>query len=267
MAGRLLGKRALVTGVSSGIGAACARLFAREGARVSGLDVGKPPSDLALVSFHEADVREEAQVKGAVEGARRALGGVDVLVNAAGVAGGGPAHLCDLAEWRRVLDVNLTGTFLVAKHVLAAMVEQRAGSIVNLASVEGLEGGESMSAYNASKGGVVLLTRNLALDYGAFGIRVNALCPGFIRTPMTSVLGDPSFAPITQRIEEAHALGRLGEPEEVANVALFLASDDASFVSGGSITVDGGFHAGKRFGISAAVVAAAAAGAAPPKPP
>src|SRR5688572_30381424 len=148
MAGRLLGKRALVTGVSSGIGAACARLFAREGARVSGLDVGKPPSDLALVSFHEADVREEAQVKGAVEGARRALGGVDVLVNAAGVAGGGPAHLCDLAEWRRVLDVNLTGTFLVAKHVLAAMVEQRAGSIVNLASVEGLEGGESMSAYN-----------------------------------------------------------------------------------------------------------------------
>jgi NAD(P)-dependent dehydrogenase (short-subunit alcohol dehydrogenase family) len=123
-----------------------------------------------------------------------------------------------------------------------------------------------MSAYNASKGGVVLLTRNLALDYGAFGIRVNALCPGFIRTPMTSVLGDPSFAPITQRIEEAHALGRLGEPEEVANVALFLASDDASFVSGGSITVDGGFHAGKRFGISAAVVAAAAAGAAPPKP-
>ena len=138
------------------------------------------------------------------------------------------------------------------------MLAQKSGSIVNLASVEGLEGGESMSAYNASKGGVVLLTRNMALDYGAFGIRVNAICPGFIRTPMTSVLADPNFAPITKRIEEAHALGRLGEPEEVANVALFLASDEASFVSGGSLTVDGGFNAGKRFGISAQLMEAAA---------
>src|SRR5262245_11362560 len=145
MTGRLIGKRALVTGVSSGIGAACARLFTHEGARVSGLDVGKPPLDLALVSFHEADVREEPQVKAAVEGALHELGGIDVVVNAAGVAGGGPAHLCDLAEWRRVLDVNLTGTFLVSKHALAAMVTQKSGSIVNLASVEGLEGGESMS--------------------------------------------------------------------------------------------------------------------------
>jgi NAD(P)-dependent dehydrogenase (short-subunit alcohol dehydrogenase family) len=256
MTGRLIGKRVLVTGVSSGIGAACARLFTHEGARVSGLDLGKPPLDLALVSFHEADVREETQVKAAVEGALHALGGIDVVVNAAGVAGGGPAHLCDLAEWRRVLDVNLTGTFLVSKHTLAPMLAQKSGSIVNLASVEGLEGGESMSAYNASKGGVVLLTRNMALDYGPFGVRVNAICPGFIRTPMTSVLADPSFAPVTKRIEEAHALGRLGEPEEVANVALFLASDDASFVSGGSITVDGGFHAGKRFGISEQMMAA-----------
>jgi NAD(P)-dependent dehydrogenase (short-subunit alcohol dehydrogenase family) len=259
MTGRLIGKRALVTGVSSGIGAACARLFTREGARVSGLDVGKPPLDLALVSFHEADVREEAQVKAAVEGALHALGGIDVVINAAGVAGGGPAHLCELAEWRRVLDINLTGTFLVSKHALAPMLAQKSGSIVNLASVEGLEGGEGMSAYNASKGGVVLLTRNMALDYGPFGVRVNAICPGFINTPMTSVLADPSFAPVRQSIEAAHALGRLGEPEEVANVALFLASDDASFVSGGSITVDGGFHAGKRFGITEQMMGAAVA--------
>jgi len=256
MTGRLIGKRTLVTGVSSGIGAACARLFTREGAPVSGLDVGKPPLDLALVSFHEADVREEAQVKAAVEGALHALGGIDVVINAAGVAGGGPAHLCDLTEWRRVLDINLTGTFLVSKHALVPMLAQKGGSIVNLASVEGLEGGEGMSAYNASKGGVVLLTRNMAIDYGPFGIRVNAICPGFIRTPMTSALADPSLAPVTKRIEEAHALGRLGEPEEVANVALFLASDDASFVSGGAITVDGGFHAGKRFGISEQVMTA-----------
>jgi NAD(P)-dependent dehydrogenase (short-subunit alcohol dehydrogenase family) len=262
MAGRLSGKRALVTGAASGIGAACARLFAKEGARVAGVDVAKPPADGALACFHEADVREEAQVKAAVEGAIRSLGGLDVVVNAAGVAGGGPAHLCDLAEWRRVLDVNLTGTFLVTKHALPVLIAQQRGSIVNLASVEGLEGGESMSAYNASKGGVVLLTRNLALDYGPLGIRVNAICPGFIRTPMTSVLADPSFAPVTQRIEAAHALGRLGEPEEVANVALFLASDEASFVSGGAIPVDGGFNAGKRFGISEQMVELAAA----PKP-
>jgi NAD(P)-dependent dehydrogenase (short-subunit alcohol dehydrogenase family) len=259
MTGRLSGRRALVTGVSSGIGAATARLFVREGARVAGLDLAKPPGDVTLVSFHEADVREEGPVEAAVEGALRSLGGIDVLVNAAGVAGGGPAHLCDLVEWKRVLDVNLTGTFLVTKHALPAMLAQQRGSIVNLASVEGLEGGESMSAYNASKGGVVLLTRNLALDYGAHGIRANAICPGFIRTPMTTPLGDPAFAEITQRIVAAHALGRLGEPEEVAQVALFLASDDASFVSGGAITVDGGFHAGKRFGISAAVMEAAAA--------
>jgi NAD(P)-dependent dehydrogenase (short-subunit alcohol dehydrogenase family) len=182
-----------------------------------------------------------------------------VLVNTAGVAGGGPAHLCDLAEWRRVLDVNLTGTFLVSKHALAPMLAQKKGSIVNLASVEGLEGGEGMSAYNASKGGVVLLTRNMALDYGAFGVRVNAICPGFIRTPMIALLADPNLAPVTKRIEEAHALGRLGEPEEVANVALFLASDEASFVSGGALTVDGGFNAGKRFGISAQMIETAAA--------
>jgi NAD(P)-dependent dehydrogenase (short-subunit alcohol dehydrogenase family) len=258
MAGRLSGKSALVTGVSSGIGAACARRFVQEGARVTGLDLGKPPPDLALVSFHEADVRDEAQVKAAVAGAAGALGGIDVLVNAAGVAGGGPAHLCDLAEWRRVLDVNLTGTFLVSKHALAPMLARKAGSIVNLASVEGLEGGEGMSAYNASKGGVVLLTRNMALDYGAFGIRVNAICPGFIRTPMTAPLQDPNLAEVKQRIEAAHALGRLGEPEEVANVALFLASDEASFVSGGSLTVDGGFNAGKRFGVTAQMIEAAA---------
>ncbi len=259
MTGRLIGKRVLITGISSGIGAACARLFAREGARVSGLDVSKPPLDLTLVSFHEADVREEAQVQAAIEAALHELGGIDVVVNAAGVAGGGPAHLCDLTEWRRVLDINLTGTFLVSKHALPPMLAQGSGSIVNLASVEGLEGGEGMSAYNASKGGVVLLTRNMALDYGPSGVRVNAICPGFIRTPMTSALADPTFAPVTKRIEEAHALGRLGEPEEVANVALFLASDDASFVSGGSITVDGGFHAGKRFGITEQMMAAAAA--------
>jgi NAD(P)-dependent dehydrogenase (short-subunit alcohol dehydrogenase family) len=262
--GRLAGKTALVTGAASGIGAACALRFAREGARVAGLDLVAPPEEAwgavakaaPAESFHLADVRLEPAVEAAVAQVVQRHGRIDVLVNAAGVAGGGAVHDLTAEEWDRVLGVNLKGTFLVCKHVLKGMLERRSGSIVNIASIEGLEGFEGGSAYNASKGGVVLLTRNLALDYGAFGIRANAICPGFIRTPMTTVLADPNFAPITKRIEEAHALGRLGEPEEVANVALFLASDEASFVSGGAITVDGGFHAGKRFGISAQVMEA-----------
>lgn len=244
MTGRLIGKRALITGVSSGIGAACARRFVQEGGRVSGLDVGKPPLDLALVSFHEADVREEAPVKAAVEAALHELGGIDVLVNAAGVAGGGPAHLCDLVEWRRVLDINLTGTFLVSKHVLAGMLAQKSGCIVNLASVEGLEGGESMSAYNASKGGVVLMTKSMALDYGPAGIRVNCLCPGLILTPLTNIVQQAK--PVLDQMVSWHALGRAGRPEEVAAAALFLASDDASFVTGVALVVDGGWTAGRR---------------------
>jgi NAD(P)-dependent dehydrogenase (short-subunit alcohol dehydrogenase family) len=259
MAGRLAGKVALITGVASGIGAACAARFAQEGATVAGLDLAKPPGGAALAAFHEADVRDEEAVKRAVDAVATALGAIDVLVNAAGVAGGAPVHLLDLAEWRRVLDINLTGTLIPTKHVLPHMIARRAGAILNLASVEGLEGGEAMSAYNASKGGVVLLTRNLALDYGRTGIRANAICPGFIRTPMTGVLREPGLEAVHDRIAAAHALGRLGEPEEVANVALFLASDEASFVTGAAITVDGGFTAGKAFGVSEEIMARAAA--------
>jgi NAD(P)-dependent dehydrogenase (short-subunit alcohol dehydrogenase family) len=251
MADRLSGKRALVTGASSGIGAACVRRFAAEGARVAGLDVTQPPADLPLAAFEEADVRDEQQVQRAVAALDEALGGIDCLINAAGVAGGAPAHELDVAEWRRVLDVNLTGTFLVAKHAIASMLRRkRPGSIVNLASVYGLEGGESTAPYNASKGGVVLLTRNLALDYGPQRIRTNAICPGFIRTPMTAALNDPALKEVADRVVGAHPLGRLGEPEEIAAAALFLCSEDASFVNGAALAVDGGYSAGKRLGIT-----------------
>jgi NAD(P)-dependent dehydrogenase (short-subunit alcohol dehydrogenase family) len=255
MPGRLSGKRALVTGASSGIGTACVKRFAAEGARVAGLDVTKPAGELPLAAFEVADVRDEAQVKRAIEAIDAALGGIDCVVNAAGVAGGTLAHELDLAEWRRVLDVNLTGTFLVAKHAIAAMLRRkRPGAIVNLASVYGLEGGESTAPYNASKGGVVLLTRNLALDYGPQRIRSNAICPGFIRTPMTAALGDPTNKEVADRVVHAHPLGRLGEPEEIAAAALFLCSDDASFVNGAALPVDGGYTAGKRHGIGADVM-------------
>lgn len=253
---RLEGRTALVTGVASGIGAACAARLAAEGARVAGFDVASPrPGGAPLEAFRLVDVRDEAAVAEGVAAAREALGGrIDVLVNAAGVSGGAPVHLLDTAEWDRVLDVNLKGTFLVCKHVLAVMLAQRSGSVVNLASVEGLQALEAMSAYNASKGGVVLLTRQMAIDYGRRGVRVNCLCPGFIRTPMTQALESPELGEFGRAITEAHMLGRIGQPEEVAAAAAFLASDDASFVTGHALVVDGGFSAGHRFGFTDALL-------------
>jgi NAD(P)-dependent dehydrogenase (short-subunit alcohol dehydrogenase family) len=159
----------------------------------------------------------------------------------------GGADTLEVAEWERVLGVNLKGTWLVSKHVVPQMVAAGSGSIVNLASVEGLEGFSGQTAYNVSKGGVVLLTRNMAADFGPAGVRVNCLCPGLIETPMTSILEDPAFAPVRDAFVDWHLLGRAGQPEEVAAAALFLASDDASFVHGAALVVDGGLTAGRRF--------------------
>jgi NAD(P)-dependent dehydrogenase (short-subunit alcohol dehydrogenase family) len=248
--GRLSGKRALITGAASGIGAACALRFAEEGARVAGIDL-REPQGAKLAAFAFADVSDDAAVAKAVGAVRAALGGIDVVVNAAGVAGGGPVHLIAPEEWDRVIDVNLKGSFHVSRHVVPAMLEAGGGSIVHVASVEGLEGFEGGSAYNASKGGVVLLTRNMAIDYGRKGIRVNAVCPGFIETPLFGgIFEQPGMEAIKARIEDAHQLGRFGRPVEVANAALFLASDEASFVTGATLTVDGGYTAGHRMGIA-----------------
>lgn len=262
MGGRLEQKTALITGAASGLGAAAARRFAAEGARVAGLDLVVPqwwPEVEAVApgtSFTVADVTDEDAVRAALEQVVSEHGALDVVVNCAGVAGGGPAHAVELAEFERVVRVNLTGTFLVCKHALGHMLRQRdtrgGGSIVNVASVEGIEGTEGGSAYNASKGGVVLLTRNLAIDYGRAGIRVNCVCPGFIEgTAMfAAVIDSDGFRPFRDRYRDAHQLGRFGRPEEVAAAMLFLASDEASFVTGHALVVDGGFTAGMRTGLS-----------------
>ncbi len=245
---------ALVTGAASGIGAACALRFARAGARVCGMDLAEPSEQvwkevesLAPGSFFEtADVRDETRIAEIVQACVERLGAVDVVVNAAGVAGGGPVHLIDGDAWDQVIDVNLKGTFLVSKHALGPMLERRRGSIINIASIEGLEGMAGASAYNASKGGVVLLTKEMSLDYGPQGIRVNCICPGMIETPMTAALNTPGAERMRDTFREYHSLGRFGKPEEIAAAALFLASDDASFVHGSAMVVDGGWTAGRR---------------------
>ncbi|HEV2388129.1 MAG TPA: SDR family NAD(P)-dependent oxidoreductase [Candidatus Acidoferrales bacterium] len=253
--GRLSGKTALITGGGAGIGRACALAFAREGARVAVLGRRRQPLEavsgeiaaqggeaLAVV----ADVTRSAEVAAAIEQVVARFGPFPVLVNNAGVTFVGTAEETSEEDWNRVLAINLTGVFLVSKAALPALRQAGSGSIVNLSSVYGLVARRQRAAYAASKGGVTLLTQAMALDHAAEGIRVNCICPALVETEMVRrVLNhtpDPQ-ATLRARIAEL-PLGRLGTPDDVARMAVYLASDESGWVTGAALPIDGGLTAG-----------------------
>jgi meso-butanediol dehydrogenase / (S,S)-butanediol dehydrogenase / diacetyl reductase len=240
-------KVAIVTGAGSGIGAATARAFSEAGASVVLADLDQDeldaiaatlPQDRTLV--HRLDVSRPDEVDAMVEAAVAHFGGIDVLFNNAGILVEGAADATALEDWNRIVAVNLTGVFLGAKAALPHL-KQRKGCIVNTASVSGLAGDRGMAAYNAVKGGVVNLTRALAIDHGRDGVRVNAVCPSFTRTGMTADMQQDEAT--VQAFLDRIPLGRLGEPVDIARAVLFLASDDAGFVTGVNLPVDGGVSA------------------------
>ena len=248
---RLAGKTALITGGTSGIGRATAVLFAREGAKVAitGRDEVRGRVVLHEVRsagaegiFIRSDVRLAADCKRAVDETLKAFQKIDVLFNNAGVFFPRTVPDCPEEEWDTTLDVNLKGTFLMSKYALPHMIERGSGAIVNNSSGWGLVGGDSAAAYCASKGGVVLLTKAMAIDHGRHGIRINCICPGDVETPMLPEDARSRGQSWEEYLKGAASrpLGRIGKPEEIARAVLFLATDDASFMTGSALVIDGG---------------------------
>ena len=250
--GRLKGKVAIVTGAASGIGRASALLFAEEGAHVLAADIaaGGLGETLELLRRSdpkaeslEVDVTKAEDVRRMIEKARQTLGGLDILFNNAGIEGDFvPISECTEENWDRTLAVNLKGVFLGIKYGAHAMVEQGGGVIINTASVAGLVGVRNFAAYAASKGGVIQLTRTAALEYARQGVRVNCICPGMIDTPLTARL-IPDEETRRAAAAQTQPLQRIGQPEDIARAALYLASDDASFATGTALVVDGAYTA------------------------
>jgi NAD(P)-dependent dehydrogenase (short-subunit alcohol dehydrogenase family) len=250
MAERLRGKNAVVTGAGSGMGRAIAEAFAREGARVLCVDVSGQQDETAAAIGNraialQADVTVSADVQRMIATAEKDFGGLDVLVNNAGISGAmAPLHEQDEELFDCVIAVNLKGVFLAMKYGIASMLRSGGGTIVNMASAGGLVGAVGLSGYCASKGGVVQLTRSAALEYAQKGIRVNAICPGLIWTPMVPGNDGSRIPPPGTAPPPSMPMGRWGLDTEIAATAVFLASDEAGYLSGAALPVDGAFTAG-----------------------
>jgi 3(or 17)beta-hydroxysteroid dehydrogenase len=254
--GRVAGKVALVTGGAMGIGQACAELLAAEGAAVAVTDrdtaTGTKVVD-ALVAldrraiFIEHDVSREDQWQNAVDMVVKTFGRLDIVVNNAGIGSFGDVEHTTIEDWHSLLSVNLDGVFLGIKHSIPAMRAAEGGSIINVSSIEGLVGDPALAAYNASKGGVRLLTKSAALycARGGTKIRVNSVHPGYIWTPMVqhALESSPNAVEMQRRLEALHPVGHLGEPNDVAYGVLYLASDESTFVTGSELVIDGGYTA------------------------
>lgn len=252
---RLRDRKAIVTGGGSGIGAATARRFAEEGAAVAVVDVDGGAARTAAAAIEAgggralpvtADVSEAADVRRAMDAILESLDGVDVLVTSAAASFGGTVTETDEATWERTFAVNVRGTFLWVRAVLPTMIAAGGGAIVTVASQLALAGGRGSAAYVASKGAVLSLTRSVALDYAAQGIRANAVVPGAVDTPMMhrSFNRQPTPSTAMARSRNRHPLGRFGSAEEIAAAVLFLASDESSFTTGALLAADGGWLAG-----------------------